>query len=59
MFEGVSVLVLLIYLDNVRLTIYCDGGSNILKTSEYIRPLRLGVWRIRLGRQGSKSKDKR
>ena len=37
----------------------CYGGSNILKTSEYTRPVRLGVWRTRLGRQGSKSQDKR
>ena len=36
----------------------CYGGSNILKASEYTRPVRLGVWRIRLGRQDSKSKDK-
>ena len=57
-FEGVSVLVLLICLGNMRITIYCYGGSNILKTSEHTRPVRLGVWRIRLGRQSSKSKDK-
>ena len=37
----------------------CYGGSNILKVSEYTRPVLLGVWRIRLGRQDSKSKDKR
>ena len=37
----------------------CYGGSNILKTSEYTRPVRLGVWRIRLGRQCRKNKDKR
>ena len=37
----------------------CYGGSNSLKTSEYTRPVRLGVWRIRLGRQGSRNKDKR
>ena len=34
----------------------CYRGSNILKTSEYTRPVRLSVWRIRLGRRDSKSK---
>ena len=52
-------MVLLMCLGNVRLRIYCYGGSNILKASEYTRPLHLGVWRIRLGRQDIKSKDKR
>ena len=37
----------------------CYGGSNILRTSEYTRPVRLSVWGIRLGRRDSKSKDKR
>ena len=37
----------------------CYGGSNILTSSEYSRPVRLGVWRIRLGRKGNKNKDKR
>ena len=41
------------------LELNCYGGSNILKTDEYTRPVRLGVWRIRLGRQSSKNKDKR
>ena len=36
------------------LTRFCYGGSNILKTSEYTRPVRLGVGRIRLWRQNSK-----
>ena len=30
---------------------HCYWGSDILKTSEYTRPVRYGVWRIRLGRQ--------
>ena len=55
-FEGVSVLVLLICLGNVSLTIYCYGGSNNLKTNEYTRPVRLGISRIRLGRQKGKHK---
>ena len=58
-FEWVSVLVVLICLGNVRLTIYCYGGSNILKASEYTRPVRFAVRRIRLGRQNSKTKKKR
>ena len=33
---------------------FCYRGSNILKASEYTRPVRLGVGRIRLGRQNSK-----
>ena len=39
-----------------RNTVYvvCYGGSNILRTSEYTRPVRLGVWRIWLGRQDNK-----
>ena len=32
----------------------CYGGSNILRTNEYTRPVRLGVWRTRLGRQDNK-----
>ena len=38
---------------------WCYGGSNIRKTSEYTRPVRLKVWRIRLGRRGSKNRGKR
>ena len=34
----------------------CYGGSNILKTSEYTRPVRFEVWRIRLRRQNIKNK---
>ena len=37
--------------DAVRRLCMCYWGSNILKTIEYTRPVRLGVWRIRLGRQ--------
>ena len=58
-FEGVSVWYCSFVSVTLRLTIYSYGGSNILKTSEYTRPVRLGVWRIRPGRQGSKNKDKR
>ena len=39
--------------------LHCYGGSNILKTSGYTRPVRLRVWRIRLGRQSNKSEGKR
>ena len=41
--EGGSVLVLLICLGKVRKTIYRYGGSNILKTREYTRPVGLDV----------------
>ena len=37
----------------------CYGGSNILKTSEYTRPVRLKVRRICLGRQSNKNEGKR
>ena len=41
-FEGRSVLVLLIVSITLRITIYCYGGSNSLRTSEYTWPVHCG-----------------